>query len=47
MEIVGKDIDARVSIHMLGALHKGLGSKLTTQQQSLLGLPSRRRLKQR
>ena len=41
MEIVGKDIDAQVSIHMLGALHKGLGSKLTTQQQSLLGLPSR------
>lgn len=41
MEVVGKDIDARVSIHMLGALHKGLNGKLTKEQQDLLGLPSR------
>ena len=41
MEVVGKDIDARVSIHMLGALHKGLDGRLTTQQQNLIGLPSR------
>ncbi len=41
MEVVGKDIDARVSIHMLGALHEGLDGKLTTHQQDLLGLPSR------
>ena len=41
MEVAGKDIDARVSIHMLGALHKGLDGRLTSQQQDLLGLPSR------
>ncbi len=41
MERVGKDIDARVSIHMLGALHEGLENKLTIQQQALTGLPSR------
>ncbi|MEM6428292.1 MAG: nucleotidyltransferase domain-containing protein [Deinococcota bacterium] len=40
MEITGKDIEARVSIHMLGALHQGLRDKLSKQQQELLGLPS-------
>jgi hypothetical protein len=40
MEITGQDIDARVSIHMLGALHKGLRGKLSSEQQALLGLPS-------
>jgi len=41
MQAVGKDIDARVTLHMLGALHKGLAGKLTEQQHNLLGLPSR------
>jgi hypothetical protein len=41
MQAVGKDIDARVTIHMLGALHKGLDGKLTEQQHNILGLPSR------
>jgi hypothetical protein len=41
IQTVGKDIDARVTLHMLGALHKGLEGKLTAQQQTLLGLPSR------
>lgn len=41
MQAVGKDIDARVSLHMLGALHKGLEGKLTAQQRNILGLPSR------
>ena len=41
LQAVGKDIDARVSLHMLGALHKGLDGKLTEQQHTLLGLPSR------
>lgn len=41
MQIVGKDIHSRVSLHMLGLLHKGLNSKLSEQQQNLLGLPSR------
>ncbi|MEM7738396.1 MAG: nucleotidyltransferase domain-containing protein [Deinococcota bacterium] len=40
MEITGKDIEARVSIHMLGALHKGLSGKLSREQKELLGLPS-------
>ena len=41
MELVGKDIDAQVSIHMLGALHAGLDSRLTKQQQGLMGMPTR------
>jgi hypothetical protein len=41
MQAVGKDIDARVTIHMLGAMHKGLGGKLTAHQHNILGLPSR------
>lgn len=41
MQAVGQDIDARVTLHMLGELHKGLDGKLTEHQQALLGLPSR------
>jgi hypothetical protein len=41
MQAVGKDIDARVTLHMLGALHKGLEGKLTEHQHNILGLPSR------
>lgn len=41
MQAVGKDIDARVSLHMLGALHKGLAGKLTAHQHNILGMPSR------
>ena len=41
MQAVGKDIDSRATLHMLGALHKGLAGKLTEQQHSILGLPSR------
>ena len=36
----GSDIDARPTLHMLGAMHKGLEGKLTAQQHSMLGLPS-------
>lgn len=41
MQAVGQDIDSRVTLHLLGALHKGLDGKLTQQQQTLLSLPSR------
>jgi hypothetical protein len=41
MQTVGKDIDARVTIHMLGAMHKGLDGQLTEHQHNILGLPSR------
>ena len=41
MQAVGKDIDSRVTLHMLGALHKGLDDKLTEHQHNILGLPSR------
>jgi hypothetical protein len=41
MQAVGKDVDSRVTLHMLGALHKGLEGKLTEHQHSILGLPSR------
>jgi hypothetical protein len=41
MQAVGKDIDARVTLHMLGALHKGLEGKLSEHQHDILGLPSR------
>ena len=41
MQAVGKDIDSRVSLHMLGLLHKGLDGKLTADQRNILGLPSR------
>jgi hypothetical protein len=41
MQAVGKDIHSRVSLHMLGALHKGLKNQLTKHQQNILGSPSR------
>jgi len=41
MQAVGKDIDSRVTLHMLGTLHKGLEGKITDHQHNLLGLPSR------
>jgi hypothetical protein len=41
MQAAGKDIDSRATLHMLGALHKGLDGKLTEHQHSILGLPSR------
>ncbi len=41
MQAAGKDIDSRVTLHMLGALHKGLDGKLTEHQHNILGMPSR------
>jgi hypothetical protein len=41
MQAVGKDIDSRPTLHMLGALHKGLDGELTEHQRNTLGLPSR------
>ena len=41
MQLAGKDIDSRVSIHMLGALHKGLGDQLSEDRHNILGMPSR------
>src|SRR5262249_45652237 len=41
MQATGKDIDSRVTLHMLGALHRGLEGKLAAQQHDILGLPSR------
>jgi hypothetical protein len=41
MQATGKDIDARMTLHMLGALHKGLEGKLTDAQHNVLGLPTR------
>ncbi len=41
MQATGKDIDSRPTLHMLGALHKGLEGKLTNDQHNILGLPSR------
>jgi len=41
MQAVDKDIDARPTLHMIGALHKGLARHLSAQQHDLLGLPSR------
>ena len=40
MQVTGKDIDPRPTLHMLGAMHKGLEGRLTAQQHSILGLPS-------
>jgi hypothetical protein len=40
MQAIGKDIDSRVTLHMLGALHKGLDGKLTSHQHNILGMPS-------
>jgi hypothetical protein len=41
MQAVGKDIDSRATLHMVGALHTGLAGKLTAEQHTILGLPSR------
>lgn len=41
MQVAGNDIDARPTLHMIGALHRGLAGGLTAQQHSILGLPSR------
>jgi hypothetical protein len=41
MEQIGQDIDARMSIHMLGHLHKGLRGKLSAEQVAIVGMPSR------
>jgi hypothetical protein len=41
MQAAGKDIDARVTIHVLGAINRGLDGKLSADQQNILGLPSR------
>lgn len=41
MELVGLDIDGRATLHMIGALHKGLAGRLSAAQSDLLGAPSR------
>jgi hypothetical protein len=41
MQAAGKDIDSRATLHMIGALHTGLKGKLTADQHTILGLPSR------
>lgn len=41
MQATGQDIDARVTLHVIGAMHRGLAGKLTEQQHNILGLPSR------
>ncbi|MEO0596018.1 MAG: hypothetical protein AAF126_07915 [Chloroflexota bacterium] len=41
VNVTGKDIVGRATLHMLGALHKGLEDKITEQQEAILGLPSR------
>jgi hypothetical protein len=40
MVVTGNDIDSRPTLHMIGAMHKGLEGKLTPLQYSTLGLPS-------
>lgn len=40
MQAAGKDIPARVTLHMLKELHQGLEGKITKDQRALLGLPS-------
>lgn len=40
MEVTGKDIVARMSIHMINKMYLGLDGELTTQQKQILGLPS-------
>lgn len=40
MQAMGKDIDTRPTLHMVGVLHKGLQGKITAQQHAILGLPS-------
>ena len=41
LQATGKDIDSRVTLHMLGALHRVLDGKLSEDQHNILGLPSR------
>jgi hypothetical protein len=41
MQTMGKDIDSRVTLHMLGVMHRGLDGKLSDHQHAILGLPSR------
>ncbi|MCB8961570.1 MAG: hypothetical protein H6651_14725 [Ardenticatenales bacterium] len=41
MLVTGQDIEARMTIHVLGAIHKGLAGQLNDSQRDLLGLPSR------
>lgn len=41
MQATGNDIDARPTLHMLGVLHAGLAGRLSAEQHTILGLPSR------
>ena len=41
MQAVGKDIDSRLTLHVVATMHKGLEGKLTERQHTILGLPSR------
>lgn len=41
MQAMGEDIDSRVTLHMLGVMHRGLDGKLSDHQHAILGLPSR------
>lgn len=40
MLVTGKDIDARITIHVLGAMHRALDGRLSEAQHNLLGMPS-------
>lgn len=40
MEVIGKDIVARMSIHMINKIYLGLDGKLIMKQKQILGLPS-------
>jgi hypothetical protein len=40
MQMTGKDIDARMTIHVLSAMHRALDGQLTERQHTMLGLPS-------
>lgn len=41
MQATGRDIDGRVTIHLLGALHTGLEGRLSEHQRAIPGMPSR------
>jgi hypothetical protein len=41
MQAVGRDIDSRLTLHVVGTMHQGLEGKLTERQHNILGLPSR------
>lgn len=41
MQVTGKDINGHATLHLLGALHRGMAGNLTEAQQILMGLPSR------